>query len=778
MRPLEEEMRRWIFAWFCLGTAWAQDPPGEGPNRILLETQESCDPARGQTQLHVDPYGGFGTAVNQRPAAEFNPADDAPDDGFQSTTFRSGAFLCRKQGGQVEGNWMQNNTWQHEPAAVQSESPLFFDSDFAGLGLQIHGRFELQCNLLSHCYSFSNITNEVVEISVTPYIDADLEFRNSSFMDDYGATGMGHPRILYEFEQGDNPELPTTFIGLHGLDQADRFMHSWEVGSFSDQAARIQDIGGGECHSLRNDINQGEANMDRDNNLVTDSGYDVTMAIRFDTGPLEPGDTAEICYAIRWGVGLPCSDEDEDGVCLPEDNCGLVPNPDQEDEDGDAIGDACDTCPKVANPDQVDSDADGMGDACDRNFCAPTPDELGGPIEVCDGMDNDCDGLIDVRADGSPVVAPGDCATSLSGPCSVGSYACEGGLIRCRPAISPSEEICDLIDNDCDGIVDDGVRNECGTCGALPAERCNGLDDNCNGEIDEGDLCAEGRGCLQGNCLPECEELNCPAETFCSDGLCVPWCLMNGCEGRERCGEQGCEDPCEGLSCSEGEVCWGGVCGVDHCEHWGCPDGEICRPEGCVSDPCAEIDCGDSSFCRDGECIFACGDTTCPAAQACLDGVCQETGCGPVGCNPQEICEENFCVEDPCLELECDPAEICEQGRCIPNPCLGLRCPRLHSCQVNLGTAQCVILFEVLPDSRDLGVSEDGGLLPDEGSSSEEQGLDAEQEGDLVVVDSGRDQQVEEETGRSLGGGCHFGSGAHPALWLLLLPLLLIRRRT
>jgi hypothetical protein len=44
----------------------------------------------------------------------------------------------------------------------------------------------------------------------------------------------------------------------------------------------------------------------------------------------------------------PCPDTDGDGVCDGEDNCSLVPNPDQADGDGDDVGDACDECADAA----------------------------------------------------------------------------------------------------------------------------------------------------------------------------------------------------------------------------------------------------------------------------------------------------------------------------------------------------------------------------------------------------------------------------------------------
>jgi hypothetical protein len=164
--------------------------------------------------------------------------------------------------------------------------------------------------------------------------------------------------------------------------------------------------------------------------------------------------------------------------------------------------------------DQIDNDCDGsvdedfgVGDACDGTGecgaglveCTPAGGAIcssdpGGSIdqsspETCDNLDNDCDGL----TDGFQTIC-GLAECTATGTCTAGTDTCV-------PA-PPSQEICDSLDNDCDGVVDNiscgtGACLRIGSCsggspvctpGAPSPEVCDGIDNDCDGQTDENAL--------------------------------------------------------------------------------------------------------------------------------------------------------------------------------------------------------------------------------------------------------------------------------------------------
>jgi hypothetical protein len=128
--------------------------------------------------------------------------------------------------------------------------------------------------------------------------------------------------------------------------------------------------------------------------------------------------------------------------------------------------------------------------------------------EICDGIDNNCNGLVDENTDNQPCTN-----TNGNGMCP-GVTLCTGaGGLICQGK-TPAAEICNGLDDDCDGMTDEGFANLGNSCsagmggcqrfgvikcdsagtgttcsataGTPQTELCNGVDDDCDGVIDNG----------------------------------------------------------------------------------------------------------------------------------------------------------------------------------------------------------------------------------------------------------------------------------------------------
>ena len=145
---------------------------------------------------------------------------------------------------------------------------------------------------------------------------------------------------------------------------------------------------------------------------------------------------------------------------------------------------------------------------------------VGPSEEICDGLDNDCNGAIDNSfPEQHQLCGFVEDADYGVGICTPGVMKCDNGGLYCDGHVGPSEEVCDGLDNNCDGSVDEGVANttaivcydgpdgtmaigECragvrycqdggfdGPCDGQVTpieEMCDNLDNDCDGEVDEG----------------------------------------------------------------------------------------------------------------------------------------------------------------------------------------------------------------------------------------------------------------------------------------------------
>jgi hypothetical protein len=381
--------------------------------------------------------------------------------------------------------------------------------------------------------------------------------------------------------------------------------------------------------------------------------------------------------------------------------------------------------------------------------------------EVCDGIDNDCDGETD---EGNP--GGGGACGSMVGSCSSGVNVCRGGRIVCDGARGPQPEVCDGLDNDCNGMIDDGIP-EGGACGSsmgrcMPgvqrcvmgrmvceggvgprAEECNCIDDDCDGMIDEmgaggtalcgGDsVCAGAPSC---GCLRPCGsgEFPCPAGRTCQDvggqRLCVgDPCAGVNCAAGQVCSNGACRGLCDGVTCDSPLVCnpMTGRCVSNDCRTLNnCASNELCIGGRCVMDRCAGVNCPMGQACYDGTCAPSCAGVMCPDGQRCDRGACVPSTtnpCSTVTCDANRVCNP---ATGMCEISRCGPQSTCVRGQtcdpltgsCVDDPCATVRCPTGQQCAA--GQCRAVMTPPPMTIPADRVISSGGGCsVPNSGGSA------------------------------------------------------------
>jgi Cys-rich repeat protein len=275
---------------------------------------------------------------------------------------------------------------------------------------------------------------------------------------------------------------------------------------------------------------------------------------------------------------------------------------------------------------------------CERQ-CAQVGLQHQGPCDQCipescgDGLDNDCDGLVDEDCSGSCLV-DSDCPASLlcmAGSCSAGlpcasqadcpaDQQCDAGL--CRPEPNCIAEVCDGQDNDCDGQVDEDFDlqtdpDHCGQCGTQ---------------------CAQDEACLAGDCtlVVSCNsDADCPAGQVCVNGVCAPDVCEEDIDGDGYptidCGGPDCDDADASVHPDATELCDG----LDN----NC-DGQI--DENCPPVCASDADCAAGQVCISGLCWLGClADSDCQASEICFNGACRLSCAADSDCPASWHCDFN-----------------------------------------------------------------------------------------------------------------------------------------
>ena len=324
------------------------------------------------------------------------------------------------------------------------------------------------------------------------------------------------------------------------------------------------------------------------------------------------------------------------------------------------------------------------------------------------------------------------CVYSADGKCklnSTASCAKAGDKPSACAAVQPSAEVCNGLDDNCDGATDEPIA--CDDKNACTTDKCDAATSKCvnspsAGACDaDGDECSEGDACSNGVCAAGKAKVCADDNNPCTDDVCVKGkgCVNESLEGKPCiapegvCATGGCQagkcvvasgatcndkNPCtndtcnaktggcvytadadgaacdDGSACSEGDACVGGKCAGKAAA---CDDGNPCTKDGCdETKGCGSVN-ADGNGCEDGD--------LCTSADACKDGKC---GAGlPVACTSTDSCSPVACdkASGQCVTSKaadggaCDDTNACTQGdSCGAGVCGGkaINCDDGNSC--------------------------------------------------------------------------------------------------
>jgi hypothetical protein len=280
------------------------------------------------------------------------------------------------------------------------------------------------------------------------------------------------------------------------------------------------------------------------------------------------------------------------------------------------------------------------------------------------------------------------CSTANSDGTCGGKRNCSASGLSACSALTPSAEICDGLDNDCNSKTDDVSCDDGNPC---TSDFCDGAAQACkhtpaSAPCDDGSKCTTSDACANGACTGKLK--NCDDGNECTDDSCEP---KSGCVSTAATG------PCgAGGNGGATDICTvPGQCSDNSCvgaKAKNCDDGNPCTVDAC--DP--------TSGCVHKPTTAACNDSDpCTTSDNCSTGICQGT---QKNCDDNNVCTDDSCDATGCHNTAtggpcddgnaCTSSDTCANGTCAgkgKNCNDGNSCTN-DSCDLNKGCSNVLVV--------------------------------------------------------------------------------------